>query len=235
MPATDPGVVRRQYACEDNLRARKALYEDVSGEDAHEILWRVLQEWQPRRVLEVGGGQGELAERIVKELGAQLVFVDQSERMVELAQARGLDAHVGDVQALPFADEAFDTVVAAWMLYHVQDIDRALSEIARVLRHGGALFAVTNSVHHLSELRELIAMDVGALVRQFHRENGEQLLRRHFARVDRFDAELQVTVRDRGRLVAYQRSLSTPSRPVPEDVDLPLIVHGRSSIFFATT
>jgi SAM-dependent methyltransferase len=235
MPATDPGVVRRQYACEENLRARKALYEDVAGEDAHEILWRVLQEWRPRRVLEVGGGEGELAERIVTELGAELVFVDQSERMVELAQGRGLDAHVGDVQALPFADGAFDTVVAAWMLYHVPDIDTAVSEIARVLRPGGALFAVTNSVHHLAELRELIGMDVAALVRQFHRENGEELLRRHFARVDRFDAELAVTVRDREKLVAYQQSLSTPSRPVPEDVDLPFIVHGRSSIFFATT
>ena len=42
--------------------------------------------------------------------------VDQSERMVELASARGVDACVGDVQELPFADESFDCAVAAWML-----------------------------------------------------------------------------------------------------------------------
>jgi SAM-dependent methyltransferase len=235
MAASDPALVREQYAREDNLRARKALYEEVSGENGPDVLWRVLREWGPRRVLEVGGGQGELAERIVRELGATLTFVDQSERMVDLARARGLDAHVGDVQELPFEDGAFDTVVAAWMLYHVPDVDRALAEIARVLAPGGALFAVTNSERHLEELRELIGMDVGELVSQFSSENGEALLRRHFVEVERLDMELEVTVRERAKLVAYQQSLSTPSRPVPDDVPLPFLIHARSSIFFATT
>jgi SAM-dependent methyltransferase len=235
MAASDPALVREQYAREDNLRARKALYEEVSGENGPDVLWRVLREWGPRRVLEVGGGQGELAERIVRELGATLTFVDQSERMVDLARTRGLDAHVGDVQELPFEDGAFDTVVAAWMLYHVPDVDRALAEIARVLAPGGALFAVTNSERHLEELRELIGMDVGELVSQFSSENGEALLRRHFVEVERLDMELEVTVRERAKLVAYQQSLSTPSRPVPDDVPLPFLIHARSSIFFATT
>ena len=68
----------------------------------------------------------------------RVTFVDLSQRMVELARARGIaDAHVGDVQELPFADASFDTVVAAWMLYHVPDLDRGLAEIARVLEPGG--------------------------------------------------------------------------------------------------
>jgi SAM-dependent methyltransferase len=232
--ATDPALVREQYAREDRLRARRALYEEVTGENAPDVLWRILEARRPRSVLEVGGGPGELAERIVKELGADLVFVDQSERMVDLARRRDLDARAGDVRALPFADGSFDVVVAAWMLYHVDDIDRALAEIARVLTADGALFAATNSVHHLSELGELIAMDVGSLVRQFSRENGEELLRRHFGEVDRIDVEIDAIVRDRAKLVGYQQSLSTPSRPVPEDVPLPFVVHGRSSIFIAT-
>jgi SAM-dependent methyltransferase len=233
--ASDPALVKAQYAREDNLRARQALYEEVAGENAPDVLLRVLREWHPRLVLEVGGGPGELAERIVHELGATLAFVDQSERMVELARGRGLDAQVGDVQSLPFADGAFDTVVAAWMLYHVPDVDRALAEIARVLQPGGALFAVTNSERHLEELRDLIAMDVGALVSQFSSENGAALLGKRFAQVERLDVETEVTVRDRAKLVAYRESLSTPTRPVPEDVPLPFVVHGRSSIFFATT
>ncbi len=44
--------------------------------------------------------------------------------MVELTRARGVEAVVGDVQDLPFADGQFDCVVAAWMLYHVPDLDR---------------------------------------------------------------------------------------------------------------
>ena len=63
-------------------------------------------------------------------------MVDVSPRMVELARARGVDARVGDVQELPFDDGSFDCAVAAWMLFHVPDLDRGLAELARVLRPG---------------------------------------------------------------------------------------------------
>ena len=65
--------------------------------------------------------------------------------MVELTGRAASSAVVGDVQELPFADGIFDCAVAAWMLYHVPDLDRALRELARVLRPGGRLVAVTNS------------------------------------------------------------------------------------------
>jgi SAM-dependent methyltransferase len=206
----------------------------VSGPHAHDVLWQTLVEWSPRHVLEVGGGPGELAERMQKELGASVSFIDISPRMVELARERGVDAQVGDVQELPFEDRTFDTVVAAWMLYHVPDIDRGLGEIARVLRRGGALVAVTNSVLHLSELRELMAYPDGHQ-ETFNRENGEDFLRRHFAQIERLDLDFEVTVRDRQKLVDYQQSTTVPTQPVPEDLELPFTVHGRPSIFVAMT
>jgi SAM-dependent methyltransferase len=235
MPLDDPATVKEQYAREDNLRARQRLYEEVSGSHPPDVLWQTLVEWSPRRVLEVGGGPGELSERMLKELGAEVSFLDISPRMVELARERGvLDAQVGDVQSLPFEDRTFDTVVAAWMLYHVPDVDRGLAEIARVLRPGGALIAVTNSVLHLSEFRELIAYPDGHQ-ETFNRENGDEFLRKHFSQVERLDLELEVTVRDRQKLVDYQQSMSVPTQPVPENVELPFIVHGRPSIFVAMT
>jgi len=206
----------------------------VSGPHAHDVLWQTPVEWSPRHVLEVGGGPGELAERMQKELGASVSFIDISPRMVELARERGVDAQVGDVQELPFEDGTFDTVVAAWMLYHVPDIDRGLREIARVLRRGGALVAVTNSVLHLSELRELMAYPDGHQ-ETFNRENGEDFLRRHFAQIERLDLDFEVTVRDRQKLVDYQQSTTVPTQPVPEDLELPFTVHGRPSIFVAMT
>ena len=125
--------MRAQYASEVNLQARQALWEDVEGsERAGRSSGATIEAWQLRRVLEVGGGEGELAERMQRELGAEVTFVDLSPRMVELARARGVDARVGDVQELPFADGTFDTVVAAWMLYHVPDLDAGLAEIVRV-------------------------------------------------------------------------------------------------------
>jgi SAM-dependent methyltransferase len=232
MTLDDPRSVREQYAREDNLRARQALYEEVSGPDAHDVLWQTIAEWGPREVLEVGGGPGELSARMQSELGAHVRFVDVSPGMVELARSRGVDARVGDVQELPFGDGEFDTVVAAWMLYHVSDLDRGLAEIARVLRPGGALIAVTNSLRHLSELWGLMEYSPRF---DFNRENGEEHLRRYFAHVERHDMEIAVTVREHAKLVAYQRSMQVETAPLPDHVELPFVTYGRPTIFFATT
>jgi SAM-dependent methyltransferase len=229
---TDAESVAEQYASDANLRARQALYEEVEGESAREVLWRTLVELAPRRVLEVGGGPGELAERMQQGLGAEVAYVDLSPGMAALARERGVDAQVGDVQELPFDDASFDTVVAAWMLYHVPDIDRGLAELARVLVPGGTLVAVTNSVEHLRELRAL--MQYGFPGSMFSRENGEGQLRRHFASVRRIDADAKVTVRERETIVAYQRSMQVSTSPIPEIVPLPFVTYSRASIFVAT-
>ena len=235
MTFDDPLTVREQYASEANLRARQALWENSEGENAPAVLERVLTPLRPLNVLEVGGGQGELAEWMEEELAARVTFLDQSERMVELARARGIsDVHVGDVQELPFADASFDTVVAAWMLYHVADLDRGLGEIARVLEPGGRLVAVTNSVRHIEELRDLFGTTLPGFEKTFNAENAEEHLLRHFDRVERIDSEVVAVVTDRQILVDYQRSLHYATRPLPDEVQLPLRVHGRTAIFVAT-
>jgi ubiquinone/menaquinone biosynthesis C-methylase UbiE len=63
---------------------------------------------------------------------------------------------VGDVQALPFADDAFDVTLAMHMLYHVPDRPRAIAELRRVLRPGGVALAVTNSDRHFEQLDDLL-------------------------------------------------------------------------------
>src|SRR5262249_14577059 len=64
----DPADVAKQYASEANLRARQALWEEVEGENAPVVLWRTIAEWEPTDVLEVGGGQGELAAAMQNDL-----------------------------------------------------------------------------------------------------------------------------------------------------------------------
>ena len=96
------------------------------------------------RVLEVGCGSGEMAERINALPGVSLVATDYSDDSVELTAARGVDARHADICYLPFDGESFDVVYAGWMLDHVRDIDRALAEVRRVLRPGGTFVAVTD-------------------------------------------------------------------------------------------
>jgi ubiquinone/menaquinone biosynthesis C-methylase UbiE len=146
-----------------------------------------VAEVSPRRVLEAGCGTGELAERVLRELGAEVVAVDISARMVALTAARGIDARVADVQTLPFEDAEFDVAVANWVLYHAADVDLAIGELARVLRPGGRLVAATVGVGHMREAWALVG---GEPTRDlsFWSENGEERLRQAFPRVERRDA-----------------------------------------------
>ncbi len=231
--ADDPEYVRRQYEDESGLRARKAAYQAVAGIDARDVAFDAVREIEPRRVLEVGCGEGEFSERLVRELDAELVALDQSPRMAELAGARGLDARVGDVQELPFADEEFDVAVAAWMLYHVPQLDRALGELARVLRPGGRLVAITNREDHLGEMFGLVGIERWEL--PFGAENGAELLAPYFDRVELRDATGTVTFEGAEPIRAYFESserLSGLAAQVPELAE-PLVVHRRPVVFVA--
>jgi SAM-dependent methyltransferase len=185
----DPKLVQDEYATEDGLRARASVYEGISGPDARDLVVEAVGEVSPGRVLEVGCGWGELAARIAAELDAEVVAVDLSPRMVELAREQGIDARVADAQQLPFADGEFDCVTANWMLYHVPDLDRALGEMARVLRPGGRLVAATNGLRHLEELWSLVGRNRADEGVRFFAETAEPYLRRHFAHVERRDCE----------------------------------------------
>jgi SAM-dependent methyltransferase len=229
----DASFVREQYATHDNLRARKSAYENAEGEDPRQFVFEAVVAAKPQRVLEVGGGEGELAERLVRELGVELVGIDQSQAMVEIQRAQGIEARVGDVQDLPFADGEFDLVVAAWMLDHVADLDRGLAEIARVLRPGGVLVAATNSREHMQELWGLAQCERSAHARTFRSENGDAALRRHFAKVARRDARGTVTLDDAAirRFGASWRPLGSLATMPP--LQAPLLAHMHATIFVA--
>jgi len=229
----DPRLVAEQYASEAGLRARQSIYADAEGPDPREWVLEAVADGKPQRILEVGGGPGELAERMAREVGAELELGDISERMVELARARGLSAQVGDVQELPFDAESFDCAVAAWMLFHVPDLDRGLAELTRVLRPGGRLVAVTNARTHLKELMELSGQAIPTL--QFSRENGEERLLAHFAHVERRDADGWVTIPDRETAERYFESRTGFERPGPlPPFETPLRVRRASTVFVAT-
>jgi SAM-dependent methyltransferase len=232
----DPVAVREQYATEDGLAARASIY-GGEGVDARDVIVDVLRPLRPGCLLEVGCGWGELAARMAAELGCTVVAIDQSPRMVELARERGVDARVGDVQELEFGDAAFDALVAAWMLYHVPDLDRGLAECARVLRPGGALVAVTNAAADFAELWELVGRDTSARLLTFRAENGEEALRRHFDGVVRRDVTSEVTFADADAIRRYVGSSIVGREYVDNVPELhePFVARKLITVFVATT
>lgn len=229
----DPALVAEEYADEMRLRRRAAAFTGATV-DVRELIVAAVVDAAPRRVLEVGCGWGELAEWVARATDADVVAVDFSPRMVDLARERGVDARLADVQELPVDAGEFDCAVAAWMLYHVPDLDRGLRELARVLRPGGRLVVATNSAFHLHELRELVGS--GPSPSTFTRENGEELLRGHFAHVRREDFDGQLEFATRHEVEEYVRasiSMSAFVHNLPAVVDQPFAARRANSVFVA--
>jgi SAM-dependent methyltransferase len=197
MRLDNPLLVRWEYASEERFAKRDAIFHALlQGRNPEDVAFDAVAEGKPRRVLDVGCGLGGLAERFARELGADVKAVDISARMVELTRARGIDAQVADVEALPFADEEFDCVFAGWVLYHVPDLDKALAECARVLRPGGCFVASSYFENNMSELWDLVE---GAGPREqlsFSHTNGVDSLRRHFANVEQRNVEASLVFPD---------------------------------------
>lgn len=99
------------------------------------------------RVLDVGCGSGPLSAAL-RAKGAIVTGLDASPVMIELARQRlGEDAalQVADLsRPLPFADGAFDDVVASLVLHYLQDWTAPLAELRRVLKPGGRLILSVN-------------------------------------------------------------------------------------------
>jgi demethylmenaquinone methyltransferase / 2-methoxy-6-polyprenyl-1,4-benzoquinol methylase len=98
-------------------------------------------------VLDVAGGTGDIAARILREagVGTHVCLTDISSDMLRLgaerARREGFGRRcsfvVGDAQALPFAAGRFEAYTVAFGIRNVTHIERALAEAHRVLRPGG--------------------------------------------------------------------------------------------------
>jgi trans-aconitate methyltransferase len=87
------------------------------------------------RLLDLGCGDGALTEKLVA-MGCSVVGIDGSPLQIEAARARGLDAHVGDGQALAVAGP-FDAVFSNAALHWMRSADAVIDGVWRLLRPGG--------------------------------------------------------------------------------------------------
>jgi demethylmenaquinone methyltransferase/2-methoxy-6-polyprenyl-1,4-benzoquinol methylase len=93
------------------------------------------------RALDVATGTGDLAIELKRRVGVggEVVGVDFSERMLELARGKApaLRFEAGNALALPYPDASFDAVTVGFGARNFDDLPRGLAELARVTRAGG--------------------------------------------------------------------------------------------------
>jgi demethylmenaquinone methyltransferase / 2-methoxy-6-polyprenyl-1,4-benzoquinol methylase len=101
----------------------------------------------PYRVLDMAGGTGDIAERIINaSVGyAEVTVADINSDMLRVGAERARNWRFpeqvkfveANAEALPFADESFDAYTIAFGIRNVPRIDKALAEARRVLKRGG--------------------------------------------------------------------------------------------------
>lgn len=216
-PQNDPELVRNEYADETGLTERFAIWARRTGPQPQDVAFEQLLAVAPRRVLDAGCGRGDFAQRLA-DAGMDVVGLDQSERMVELTRARGIDAVVGDIERLPFDEASFDVACANHVLYHLPDVDRGIAELARVLRPGGRLVATTNAVRSLGEMWDLVGRDLSERSEIFMRETGEAMLRPHFddVRMIPIDGTVELTADEMRNYVAHSVAHKHLAERVPD-------------------
>lgn len=177
----------KQYRTPANLNARIKLHEkySVNPQGFHEWVFLQMDIRKNMKILECGCGPGMLwrKNRMRIPKGCKIVLLDMSKGMLQEAESNigeiegtEFSYKQGDIQKFPFGEEVFDLVIANHMLYHVPDINNAIEETRRVLKHGGYFYASTFGHDHLKELdlltRQYVVLDNERKSDRFTLENG---------------------------------------------------------------
>ena len=138
----------------DSVASRYDLMNDLMSMGLHRA-WKaytvaVANLREGDQVLDIAGGTGDLARAFAKRVGASgmVLHTDINEAMLRQGRDRLLDEGlvlptlICDAEALPFASGRFDLVSVAFGLRNMTHKDKALAEMARVLKPGGRLLVL---------------------------------------------------------------------------------------------
>ena len=222
--STDSAYHRKsQYLDSSNLSARANLHQKYSTSPInwHQWVFEQLNLSSEAKLLEIGCGPGYLWRENTQSLSLlwSIFLSDLSEGMLEEAQeALGGNSSISysiiDALAISFPESFFDAVIANHILYHVSDLSRTLTEIKRVLKPGGCLYAATNGPGHLEEIRSWKSRffpnqkgkDWGTISDRFGLENGEDHLQELFSVVQLILYPDQLNVTEIEPIIRYIQS-----------------------------
>lgn len=217
--SNDKEAVKAQYASSKGLDTRINFHNKYSTNKMGFSHWLTsnYEIKEGMKVLELGTGTGDMwqgKDDLISKCD-KLVLSDFSEGMLDTAKKNvgertNIEYRQIDVQNIPFEDRSFDIVIANMMLYHVPDIDKAVSEIGRVLKADGVFYCATYSEHNFNDIIAEwfgLAGENYAPNHLFTLQNGSDILGKEFADIEvrRYEDSLHVT--DLENLADYLQSL----------------------------
>ena len=213
-----------QYCNDTALNIRKSLHQKYSTnkQGYNKWLFNQYKFMNGNKILELGSGNGDIWEPYIDDLTKMIdiTLSDYSQGMVDILKEKyattGVKFQKIDIQNIPFSDKTFDVVIANAMLYHVPNIEKALSEVQRILKPGGTFYTSTFGEKGLFKyindcLSEIGIKTSNTMNINFTLQNGKNQLEKIFSVVQRVDYEDSLTITDVMDLVHYIYSLTSIS------------------------
>jgi demethylmenaquinone methyltransferase / 2-methoxy-6-polyprenyl-1,4-benzoquinol methylase len=150
-----------------SVAGRYDLMNDLMSMGIHRLWKAAMLDWlhptPTMRLLDVGGGTGDIALRFCDRGGGAVAVVDINEQMLAVGRDRAFDAGrsqqiawmCGDAERLPIADSSVDAYTIAFCLRNVTRIEKALAEARRVLKPGGRFLCLEFSRVEMPTLSQI--------------------------------------------------------------------------------
>lgn len=232
---TDAEAAKAQYRDSSNLRKRANIHK-YGRAPVGWFNWLARHAGLPEGgdVLDIGCGPGWLWVAAAADFpeGLGLTLADISPGMVgeavsavtQVPSYRSVTGTEATITELPFADASFDAVMACHMLYHVPDLDKALDELARVVKSSGAVIVTTNDSDNMAELYAEGGAAFGGYTSDpssvnFGIARARELLSARLADVIVTDFREELHITDREDIVGTLTSYPPGSTATPEQVE----------------
>ena len=122
---------------------------------------------QPKTILDLATGTADLAIALAKcNPQAHIIGMDISEKMLDIGKAKvaqrkmesQIELRLGDAATLPFESNTFDAITVAFGVRNFEKLERALSEIQRVLKPNGQAVILEFSMPERFPIKQLYAL-----------------------------------------------------------------------------
>lgn len=220
----DEKELLQQYVDSSNLNASVKLQDRFSSNKHGWYNWTFnnIKLRKKSKVLEIGCGNGALWAKNIESLNdkVEVTLTDVCQDMINDAKLnldgynKNFNFKIVDPNNIAYEDESFDIIIANHILFYMNDLDKVLSEIKRVLKVGGRFYCSTIGGDHMKELEELmikfnsnIKISEEKLSNKFGLDNGEYILQEYFTDIHKHLYKDELVVNDTKGILEYIYSI----------------------------